>query len=150
MSDQPSNLTGPEAIDKVKDLAKEHPDVARSTNDKVEDVVDSQTGGKFKDWVDKGGDLLEKALGVDEASAPAPTPAPAPPPTPSPTPAPGDPTQPAPPTEPTQPAPPAEPTEPTQPTQPGETTPNYPDRDVPNPSQPPQQSGEKTLPDPVE
>ena len=58
MSDQPSNLTGPEAIDKVKDLAKEHPDVARSTIDKVEDVVDSQTGGKFKDWVDKGGDLL--------------------------------------------------------------------------------------------
>ena len=139
MSDQqsnPSNLTGPEAIDKVKDLAKDHPDVARSTIDKVEDVVDSQTGGKFKDWVDKGGDLLEKALGVDKASAPAPTPAP------TPVPAPGDPSQPAPPSEPTQPAPPSE--------QPGETTPNFPDQDVPNPSQPPQQSGEKTLPDPVE
>ena len=131
MSDQqsnPSNLTGPEAIDKVKDLAKDHPDVARSTIDKVEDVVDSQTGGKFKDWVDKGGDFLEKALGVDKASAPAPTPAP------TPVPAPGDPSQPAPPSEPTQPAPPSE--------QPGETTPNFPDQDVPNPSQPPQQSGE--------
>ena len=73
-------------LDKIKDLAKGNPTQADSAIDKVEDLIDKQTGGKYADQVDKGGDALRDQLGLPEetpAPAPAPEPEPAPAPEPS-------------------------------------------------------------------
>ncbi len=91
-------------LDKIKDLAKGNPTQTDSAIDKVEDLIDKQTGGKYADQVDKGGDALRDQLGLPEetpapapvpepepAPAPEPEPAPAPEPEPEPEPAPGDP-----------------------------------------------------------
>ena len=64
-------------LDKAKDYAKEHPDQARKAVERVEDLIDQRTGGRFKDLVDKGGDLVEGQLGVPQQT-PDPTPDPSP------------------------------------------------------------------------
>jgi hypothetical protein len=115
MSDNSPKFGGPEveqAIGKAEEYAREHPDQARSTIDKVEDVIDQQTGGRFKDLVDKGGDFLEDRLGIPREQAQPP----------------------AEPTTPSEPAPPA-PTEPTQPApDPGTPDPTSPDPGEPGPT----------------
>lgn len=78
-------------LDKIKDLAKGNPQQADSAIDKVEDLIDKQTGGKYADQVDKGGDALRDQLGLPEQTpepAPEPDPEPAPEPAPAPTPEP--------------------------------------------------------------
>ena len=66
-------------IDKAKDFAKNNPDKVRTGMDKVEEVVNRKTGGKYADQVAKGAAAAENALGVpgeakkafaDEANAP--------------------------------------------------------------------------------
>lgn len=60
-------------INKAKSWASGNPDKARSAIDKVEDIVDSKTGGKYRDKVDKAGDALGGQLGIPkEGQAPAP------------------------------------------------------------------------------
>jgi hypothetical protein len=84
-------------MDKIKDLAKGNPQQAESAIDRVEDLIDERTGGKYADQVDKGGDSLRDQLGLPEESpAPAPAPAPEPAPTPAPEPAPAPAPEPAP------------------------------------------------------
>ena len=75
MSDQKQPISGDEAFNKAKDLARDNPDAARSAIDKVEDMLDQQTGGTFKDMIDKGGDFVEQQLGVTP-EVPVPNPAP--------------------------------------------------------------------------
>ena len=66
-------------LDKIKDYVKGNPQQADSALDKVEDVIDKQTGGKYSEQIDKGSDALRDKLGLpDEQSAPAPEPEPAP------------------------------------------------------------------------
>ena len=63
------NLSGADvgaAVDKLEDLARNNPDQARSAIDKVQDVINDRTGGKFSDLVDKGGDFVEGRLGLPE------------------------------------------------------------------------------------
>ena len=60
-------------LDKVKDYVKGNPQQADSAIDKVEDVIDKQTGGKYSDQIDKGSDALRDQLGLpEEQPAPAP------------------------------------------------------------------------------
>lgn len=63
MSEQ-QNLSGGEIVDKASDLAQQNPDAARSMIDKVEDAVDTATGGRFSEQIDKAGDLIEDKLGL--------------------------------------------------------------------------------------
>ncbi|QQS01303.1 MAG: antitoxin [Austwickia sp.] len=51
-------------IAKAKDLARSNPDKVRSGVDKVEEVVNRKTGGKYADQVAKGAAAAENALGV--------------------------------------------------------------------------------------
>ena len=81
---QPLSNPG-EYVEKAKDHARDNPEQARSAIDKVEDLIDDRTGGRFSDIVDKGGDLLEEHLGLPD---PGPEPGPAPTPTPAPAPSP--------------------------------------------------------------
>ena len=53
-----------EWLDKIKDFAKGNPDKADSAIEKVEDLIDQRTGGRYADQVDKGGDVLRDRLGV--------------------------------------------------------------------------------------
>ncbi|NYG07598.1 hypothetical protein BJ986_002085 [Phycicoccus badiiscoriae] len=76
-------------LDKIKDLAKGNPQQAETVIEKVEDLVDKQTGGKYADQVEQGAGALREQLGLPaEQPAPAPTPAPEPAPTPAPEPPP--------------------------------------------------------------
>jgi len=112
-------------LDKIKDYAKGNPKQAEEAIEKVEDVIDQRTGGKYSDQIDRGGDALKDKLGLpddpaakpqppgDTVPAPAPSPvpgepAPMPSPTPDPMPAPTPDPMPAPTPEPT-PAPTPEP-----------------------------------------
>lgn len=96
-------------IEKAKDFIKGHPDQAKNAAEKVEDLINEKTGGKYADHIDKGSDALGEQLGLppDPEDAPAPTPT-----EPVPTPA-----EPAPSPAPTEAAP-----EPDLPADPGETT----------------------------
>lgn len=105
MSEQ--NLSGGEIADKASEYARNNPDQARSAIDKIEDALESATGGKFNDAIEKGGDMLEEKLGLPNNSEQAPEPT-----------QPAEPSEPAAPSEPTEPAEPAEPSQPTQPTEP--------------------------------
>lgn len=51
-----------ELINKVKQMAGQHPDQVAKGLDKVEDLVDQKTGGKYGDQIHKGGDAAEKYL----------------------------------------------------------------------------------------
>lgn len=86
-------------INKAKQFISGHPDQARNALDKVEEMVDKQTGGKYSDQIHKGGDMVEGRLGIpgQQGSQPA------------------DPSVPAQPTDPSVPA---------QPTDPGTPAPN--------------------------
>jgi hypothetical protein len=86
-------------LDKIKNLAKGNPQQADSAIEKVEDIIDKQTGGKYAEQVDKGGDALRDQLGLPEETpepAPAPEPEPEPAPAPEPEPAPAPEPEPAP------------------------------------------------------
>jgi hypothetical protein len=88
-------------MDKIKDFAKGNPQQADTAIEKVEDLIDKRTGGKYEGQVDKGGDALRDQLGLPDstpepAPAPAPEPTPTPEPEPAPAPAPEPPTTPAP------------------------------------------------------
>jgi hypothetical protein len=132
MSDA-QNLSGGEALDKVKDLAKEHPDEAKAAIDKLEQTLDEKTGGRFRDVLDKGGEYLEKEFGIPSDTSSNP---------PEQTPPPTQP-QPEPPTDPSQaPEPPQQPGQPNDPSQ----APQPPD-----PTQPeqPQQPADPSVPEPT-
>ena len=46
-------------FDKVKDLAGQHADTVSDAIDKVADVVDEKTGGKYADQIDKGAETAK-------------------------------------------------------------------------------------------
>ncbi len=48
--------------DKAKEFAAKNPDKVDQAIDKAGDIVDSKTGGKFADKVDKAQDAAKKAL----------------------------------------------------------------------------------------
>ena len=60
-------------LDKVKDYVKGNPQQADSALDKVEEIVDKQTGGKYADQVDQGSDLLREKLGLPPDTAEPPS-----------------------------------------------------------------------------
>ncbi|MFC8501848.1 Rv0909 family putative TA system antitoxin [Pedococcus sp. NPDC057267] len=60
-----------EWLDKIKDFAKGNPDKADSAIEKVEDLIDQRTGGRYADQVDKGGDILRDKLGLPPQGLPA-------------------------------------------------------------------------------
>jgi len=51
-------------MDKVRDYVKGNPEQAGSAIEKVEDLIDQRTGGKYADKVDQGGDVLRDKLGL--------------------------------------------------------------------------------------
>lgn len=53
-------------FDKIKGYARQNPDKARKALDKVEQTVNSKTGGKYSDKLSKAGDAASKGLGLDE------------------------------------------------------------------------------------
>ncbi|KNX37810.1 antitoxin [Luteipulveratus halotolerans] len=57
-------------VNKAKQWASKKPDKARQAIDKVEDVVDSKTGGKYRDKVDQAGDAVGGQLGIPKEGAP--------------------------------------------------------------------------------
>jgi hypothetical protein len=127
-------------LDKIKDFAKGNPQQAETAIDKVEEVLDEKTGGKYAEQVDQGADALRDQLGLprEEASVPAPTPEPAPAPTPEPAPAPTPEPAPAPTPEPA-PAPTPEPSP--QPSDPA------PVPEEPSQDRPPFDAPSETIPD---
>lgn len=60
-----------DAYNKARDYAGKNPDKTRSTIDKVQDFVDSKTGGKHRDKIEKAGDFLEDKLGLPKNQNPA-------------------------------------------------------------------------------
>lgn len=83
-------------MDKMKDFVKGNPEQAASAIDKVEEMVDQRTGGKYTEHIDKGSDTLREQLGLPpEATQPVPgkpipgEPQPMPEPGPTPVPEPG-------------------------------------------------------------
>ena len=60
-------------MDKMKDFVKGNPEQAASAIDKVEEMVDQRTGGKYTEHIDKGSDTLREQLGLPpEATQPVP------------------------------------------------------------------------------
>ena len=55
-----------ELAQKAKDFARQHPDKAEQGLDKLGDIVDQQTGGKYSSQIDKGEEMLERHLGGPE------------------------------------------------------------------------------------
>jgi hypothetical protein len=53
-------------VNKVKDLAADHPDQVSQGIDKAGDAVDERTGDKYVGQVDKGQDALRDHLGGAE------------------------------------------------------------------------------------
>jgi hypothetical protein len=58
-------------FDKAKKLAEEHADKVEQAIDKVADVVDDKTGGKYADKIEKGAEAAKGFVGDDD---PAPNP----------------------------------------------------------------------------
>lgn len=138
-------------IQKAKDFVKGHPEQAKQGLDKVEDLLNERTGGKYAGQIDQGADKLEQSLGLppdEQASVPlAPTPAPEPGPTPAPTPAPQPGPTPEPGPAPTPSPGPAEPMPPVDPSDPTPVDPTLPGG--PGPSEIPptgEPAGEQDLP----
>jgi uncharacterized protein YllA (UPF0747 family) len=52
-------------FDKVKDLAGQHADKVSDAIDKVADVVDDKTGGKYADQIDKGAEAAKGFVADD-------------------------------------------------------------------------------------
>ena len=55
-------------FDKMKDLADQHADKVEDALDKVGDLVDDKTGGKYTDQIDKGVEKAKGFVGEDEAA----------------------------------------------------------------------------------
>jgi MT0933-like antitoxin protein len=53
-------------LDKIKGLAGEHADKVEGAIDKVADVVDEKTGGKYADQIDKGAEAAKGLVGDEE------------------------------------------------------------------------------------
>ena len=65
-------------LDKAKDLLGKHEEKVEGGLDKVADMVDEKTGGKYADHIDKGQDAAKGFIGDDEqANPPIPPSAPA-------------------------------------------------------------------------
>ena len=58
-------------FDKAKKLAEEHADQVEQAIDKVADVVDDKTGGKYADKIDKGAEAAKGFIGDDDGGEPA-------------------------------------------------------------------------------
>lgn len=56
-------------FDKVKKLADEHAEKVEGAIDKVAEIVDDKTGGKYSDQIDKGAETAKGVVG-DEAGGP--------------------------------------------------------------------------------
>jgi len=53
-------------FDKIKDLAGEHADQVSDAIDKVAEVVDDKTGGKYADQIAKGADAAKGVVADDD------------------------------------------------------------------------------------
>lgn len=58
-------------VNKVKDLAADHPDQVNQGIDKAGDAVDERTGGKHASQVDKAQDAVKGHLGGADQQPPA-------------------------------------------------------------------------------
>ena len=54
-------------FDRAKELADKHADKVEGAIDKVADVVDEKTGGKYADQIDKGVDAAKGFVGDEGA-----------------------------------------------------------------------------------
>ena len=54
-------------FDKIKDLADGHADQVEDAIDKVADVVDDKTGGKYSEQIEKGAEKAKGLVGDDAA-----------------------------------------------------------------------------------
>lgn len=52
-------------LNKAKDMAGEHSDQVKQGIDKGEAFANEKTGDKYSEQVEKGGDAVEKGLGLD-------------------------------------------------------------------------------------
>jgi antitoxin protein of toxin-antitoxin system len=66
-------------LDKARKLAEEHADKVGDAIDKVADVVDDKTGGKYADQIDKGANAAKGFVGDDRGDGEGDTAPPAPP-----------------------------------------------------------------------
>jgi hypothetical protein len=57
-------------FDKAKDALSDHPEQVDQGIDKIGDLADDKTGGKYADKVDQGQDLAKDRLGKDPAADP--------------------------------------------------------------------------------
>ncbi len=57
-------------FDRAKELADQHADKVEGAIDKVADVVDEKTGGKYADHIDKGVDAAKGFVGDERDPAP--------------------------------------------------------------------------------
>lgn len=55
-------------MDKVKQLAGEHGDKVEGAVDKVAEIVDQKTGGKYRDKIQSGVDAAKGFLGKEEGA----------------------------------------------------------------------------------
>jgi hypothetical protein len=58
-----------ELTQKAKDFARQHPDKADQGLDKLADLVDQRTGGKYSGQIDKGAEMLKQRLGEQDPTA---------------------------------------------------------------------------------
>jgi len=55
-----------ELLNKAKQMASEHPDQVVKGVEKLEDLVDKQTGGEHGSQIESAGHMVENFLGVHE------------------------------------------------------------------------------------
>lgn len=55
-----------ELTQKAKGFARQHPDKVEQGLDKVGDIIDQKTGGKYSGQIDKGEEMLRQRLGGPE------------------------------------------------------------------------------------
>jgi len=84
--DEPRRRPMTNWIDKAKDFITGHPEEAKDAVEKVEDLLNEKTGGKYSERIDQGSDALSEQFGLpaDPEDQPAP-PSDATPSTPEPT-----------------------------------------------------------------
>jgi MT0933-like antitoxin protein len=64
-----------ELTQKAKDFARQHPDKVEQGLDKLGDIANQKTGGKYSGQIDKGEDMLRERLGGEQGPPPqGPTP----------------------------------------------------------------------------
>lgn len=56
-------------VDKARKVISDNPDKVRTGLDKVEQMVNKTTGGKFSDQLHKGSDMVGNALGVNKGDS---------------------------------------------------------------------------------